>query len=313
MKKQLLIKALAGALFAVSFFTQDLKAQLILSKNLPAVGTTWHSIAKTQFSSILPTPPSAAPGINQTWDYDSFYNSMGTEYPSGNFEVIAKSSLSQQLQDSVPNATFIVRNTSALGTITNFYEEQADTLWNIANKSDTNPVNVLTSPLKYFVFNAPLNFVLNGQKYTGSGTLKIAGHTFNDVALFETVEFQPGITDTRQYAFYQISPYFLQVALLTFNDATKNYLVNIWVPDNMVSINEIENTTKLNIYPNPSNGNIILQADQFDTYQIFDMQGRLVNNFQVEKGEQSLQLSLNKGVYFMRSLQGGKSQKIIIQ
>jgi hypothetical protein len=313
MKKQLFINFISALVLFNFLFTQKLYGQFVLSKNLPGVGSTWQAVGKNQFNSLLPSPASAIGGTNQVWDYNSFYSNLGPEYPSGDFEVIAKSSLSQDDQDSVPSATWIVRSTSTIGTFTYFYEEQSDTLWNIANKNGTNPVSVLNNPLKNFVFNAPLNFVLNGQKYVGSGTLKIAGRDFENVALFETVEFQPGITNTRQYAFYQISPYFLQVALLTFNDAMKNYLVSVWIPGNMVSVNENDKQNELSLYPNPSNGNITIESTKLETYQIFDMKGSLINQIQLNPGKNNVQLNLDRGVYFVRSLATGKHQKIVIR
>ncbi|MCC6251541.1 MAG: T9SS type A sorting domain-containing protein [Bacteroidia bacterium] len=67
-------------------------------------------------------------------------------------------------------------------------------------------------------------------KYVGDGTLTTGNHTFNNLALLETVNSPTMTTHTRQFSFYQISPYFQLVAMFTFNDSTKNVIMNVYPP-----------------------------------------------------------------------------------
>ncbi len=215
-------------------------AQMTLSKNIPTVGTKWDSYGKLCFNSNMPTPPSPSSGSNQTWDYQSVYNhsSMGAEYYNGQYEVIPFSSIAQQDLDSAANATYAVKLTSANTFVPDmlyFYEDIGDSLNMIAQKSGTNPTMPISSQLqRFFVFNTPINATMIAQvselKYVGDGTLTTGNHTFNNLALLETVNSPTMTPHTRQFSFYQISPYFQLVAMFTFNDSTKNVLMNVYPP-----------------------------------------------------------------------------------
>lgn len=215
-------------------------AQMTLSKNIPTVGTKWDSYGKLCFNSNMPTPPSPSYGSNQTWDYQSVYNhsSMGAEYYNGQFEVIPFSSIAQQDLDSASNATYAVKLTSANTFVPDmlyFYEDIGDSLNIIARKQGTNPTMPISSQLqRVFVFNTPINATMIAEgaelKYVGDGTLTTGNHTFNNLALFETVNSPTMTPHTRQFVFYQISPYFQLAAMFTFNDSTKNVIMNVYPP-----------------------------------------------------------------------------------
>lgn len=238
MKKLLkTIAIVTGSLIAV-----NTNAQMTLSKNLPTVGTMWDAYGKMAFNSNMPTPPSPSFGSTQTWDYESVYNhaSMGSQSYSGQFEVVALSSIAQQDLDSAATATYAVKFTSAgfVPDMLYFYEDFGDSLYQIASKQGTNPTqpNVLSDMSRLFVFNTPINasMIIEGAelKYVGDGTLKVGGFTFNNLALLESLNLP--YPNTRQFSFYQTTPHFQLVARFTFNDSTKNIIMNIWAPSGTI-------------------------------------------------------------------------------
>ena len=68
---------------------------------------------------------------------------------------------------------------------------------------------------------------------------------------------------------------------------------------------------KLKLYPNPSNGTFVVDTKEKSTYQIYDINGRLVKQGELKIGQNNIQTNLKKGVYIMKTNQS--SLKIIVK
>lgn len=288
-------------------------AQLTLTKNLAPVGTKWDNYSKSQFNSTLTAPPNPSGGHNQIWDYDAFYNNLGTEYSGGTNEVIDLNSFSAQDLNTAQSPTYAEKLTNNIGTIIYFYKEVGDTLKLSATKNNNNPIqpsNLNSSNV--FIFNLPFNGTLGTLKYVGSGSLKIRGQTFNNVALFEDLS---NTNNTKQFQFYQISPYFvINLAWFTFNDVSKNYIINLRIPNNY-NLGVIENTSEdiFDIFPNPSSGTFTLQTEKGGVFELMDITGKVINTYHLKNNTETIQTNLPTGMYFIREKESGATQKLIIE
>lgn len=85
--------------------------------------------------------------------------------------------------------------------------------------------------------------------------------------------------------------------------------------DGPTSVKEVDNQPVLNIYPNPSRGEVFIACDaRIDQIRITDMTGRLVNQFLVQSS--SVQLQLNeKGVFIVQveTESGPIFQKLVVR
>lgn len=77
------------------------------------------------------------------------------------------------------------------------------------------------------------------------------------------------------------------------------------------SVNEVFQKTAFTIVPNPNNGSFsILNEDlQNNNFQIFNLEGKLVESV---LGNKSVNLTLKRGVYLLKSENGLKTQKLIV-
>ena len=78
----------------------------------------------------------------------------------------------------------------------------------------------------------------------------------------------------------------------------------------LLSTNEVK-LDKLKLYPNPSNGTFVVDTKEKSTYQIYDINGRLVKQGELKIGQNNIQTNLKKGVYIMKTNQS--SSKIIVK
>ena len=71
-------------------------------------------------------------------------------------------------------------------------------------------------------------------------------------------------------------------------------------------------TGSLNIYPNPTSGNIIIELDSPTTIEVVDIQGRTIIHEQFETGTSLLDLKgIENGVYFVKG--NGVTEKIVVE
>ncbi len=78
-------------------------------------------------------------------------------------------------------------------------------------------------------------------------------------------------------------------------------------------VKEVNSTSSLSLYPNPSRGNITLQSNQDGVFELRDNLGKVVGEYPVIYGENNLQLHLQPGVYYA-SLKGESgSLKVLVR
>lgn len=68
----------------------------------------------------------------------------------------------------------------------------------------------------------------------------------------------------------------------------------------------------LSLFPNPSNGQIVFETNVDDTFQILDLNGKVLQTLSLSAGRNEVQLDLENGIYFLRSMQGRQMRKILV-
>ena len=158
------------------------------------------------------------------------------------------------------------------------------TKWNtVLNKRDTVGYNhgLLTSYSfsSYWQFSMPLQYTLAVFPDTVSIAISIAPHSLS------------GVTHI----------------------GTKLYLDDLMFSNTPPSgINQISENTQLNIYPNPANNLITIDANDVVEVKLFDVVGKQITSTQQNQIDVS---NFNNGVYFIQvqTKQGNTSQKVIVQ
>ncbi len=73
------------------------------------------------------------------------------------------------------------------------------------------------------------------------------------------------------------------------------------------------NNFQINIYPNPSNGLVTLSTAIDNTFIIMDLNGRIIEEFEVLKGLKSIIINQPNGIYLIKDKQYGSVHRLIIQ
>lgn len=83
----------------------------------------------------------------------------------------------------------------------------------------------------------------------------------------------------------------------------------------IVSVNETSTSKpSYSVFPNPSNGQFTIQSSQANTrYEVLDITGKLLHTLNVNSTYETIDLNLPQGLYFLREVQSGVSQKLLIQ
>jgi hypothetical protein len=71
----------------------------------------------------------------------------------------------------------------------------------------------------------------------------------------------------------------------------------------------------LHIYPNPSNGNIVIEyyATKQGIAEIRDITGKLLQSFVLHQGRNDINLNLPAGMYFLQERNTGIVRKLVIE
>ena len=71
--------------------------------------------------------------------------------------------------------------------------------------------------------------------------------------------------------------------------------------------------TSLLLWPNPTSGPCTIQSEAASSVKVFDLQGRIVATFRIEKGENRLDLSgFPEGLYLIKS-EEGTVRKVLVK
>lgn len=222
MKKKNFLKTIAIAgVFAVA---TSANAQVVLTKTLPPIGTTYELWGNTSLPNTTAVPDT---GANITWDYST----ISTTY---NNDIIIRglSEVPSSEQTAVPNAVYVEEqilpgapNTDWLPRV--FFQDNGDFLIEIGKKNFGTTSPVLGSDT-VFEFNLPyqsstlVNLGTTGGgsgnfEYAGYGTLIIGSDTYNDVAMFKK-DFTMGSVNGSVFYFYTLTPHYHRLARIFFYD-----------------------------------------------------------------------------------------------
>lgn len=95
--------------------------------------------------------------------------------------------------------------------------------------------------------------------------------------------------------------------------AWRNYVLNnYWYETNPLFNSIVENeTTKLFVYPNPGSSPVtFINADKKLTYAVYDIQGQIIQQGEIQQGTNSIVLNEAKGTYILKA---GNSSTILVK
>ena len=159
----------------------------------------------------------------------------------------------------------------------------------------------------------------------------IMGVPHYEVWLAKTADFIDPVSSTSDAAFLQCATpmdknttYYWKVRGITLMDTSAWSPVSSFTTEGFIGINENLNGEALSVYPNPSNGQFVLQLESYssDNYriQVSDIAGRIVYNEEIScvPGENKINIALpevNDGIYNLIISKGDESisQKILVQ
>jgi ligand-binding sensor domain-containing protein len=78
------------------------------------------------------------------------------------------------------------------------------------------------------------------------------------------------------------------------------------------SVPTIYQNTTFAVFPNPNNGYFTIQSDKESAFELMDITGRIINTYRVY-GRLDVSENLPEGMYFVRDIENGVSQKIVIK
>ena len=91
-----------------------------------------------------------------------------------------------------------------------------------------------------------------------------------------------------------------------------DYIHDFFTGKNQINKVNIPTTGSLNIYPNPSNGQLIIELDSPTTIEVIDFKGNTIIHKQFDAGIANLDLrGTDNGVYFVKA--NGVTEKIVIE
>lgn len=99
----------------------------------------------------------------------------------------------------------------------------------------------------------------------------------------------PILTDTR-----------VEEVIVHYNDDTTLGLVDYSDYGCLLNTTDVE-AKKVKVYPNPNNGNFIIETKTKDSYRVFDLTGKLVNSGELLIGKNEVKTNLTKGVYVVKT------------
>ena len=97
-----------------------------------------------------------------------------------------------------------------------------------------------------------------------------------------------------------------------------DYWVVKLLPDSSNNLSEISQQKVCNIFPNPNDGQFIIDAPNINRVEIFDVSGEKLKTVSFHKSNNSRKINLkpfSRGVYFVKFYFGNSvtTQKLIIQ
>lgn len=307
--------------------TAFLNAQITLTNttSVPTAGSTftYHSVSNFTFdvSQI---------GADQTWDFSSAIPVVDGD--SNNSFVDASNTIDAT---SFPNASLAIQNnfdtsvsylssSEADLSFEGFYlENELRTIFTDKRELFKFPITfndtfneTFTSSTEYFTDNTfgsadgTIEFIADGY-----GTLILPYATVNDVLKVKVTELYtnrvidgvslPDYTTISNYWFNTSTKLFLASTNEQIIDgATTLYQANyISQPDLVLSIDDIDSSSKVSIYPNPSNDHFILKNELHHNFvaHIYDTKGLLIKSLDVLNGENRININdLSTGIYLLK-------------
>ncbi len=305
MKKKLLF----GFIFGASSF---IHAQVVMENHLPPFGAS-YSLNNITTSIAIPTA-----GANQTWDYSAI-----TTTPVTSFTVVDPATLPSKIKDSVPGTTYATRveiGGSPDVAPYDFILNKTTHYVKIGTKSSgSNPPEKKSDTIMMFNqgFGDTLTYGTGNVRvlYAGYGTLKAMTKVYQNVVMLKSFT---STTSNVAYQFYQFSPYFQQLFMVSTRSdtvVTKYYFEPTSAPNGLRE----ENILHASVYPNPVNDILNIQFDKPSTkakIEIMDMQGKsLLQQFFDQTQNIHTDLSgFEPGIYFLNLQSDGTitTRKLIV-
>lgn len=206
-------------------------AQVVLTKTLPPIGTTYENWGNFSLPASTVVPDT---GANVSWDYSTITVTKTYDY------IIQPLSAVPTAEQTFASAAGAVYAEEILAFTSNpewnardYYKDDGDYLIKVAAKGmATSPIQSASDTL--FKFNVPYqstaNLKLSNQsglvapfRYAGYGTLIIGSETYNDVVLFKE-----DVTTDSLYYFFTVTPHYHKLARIRFNNGQRQILY--WKP-----------------------------------------------------------------------------------
>jgi ELWxxDGT repeat protein len=171
----------------------------------------------------------------------------------------------------------------------------------------TTKVAVNDQPLDSIVTNGSDNKVMRFTKVTVTGGLITVSVSYS------------GHGDNAEISWIKVGKV---VAGTTCFDTTCQFRDREYATRNATNPSGIKQSTvsQFSVYPNPSNGLVTVKVAQneFDTYQVFSYDGKLISNSQIKANQTEVNIDLTNnagGLYFiqLKGKNGTASQKIIVE
>lgn len=272
------------------------QAQITLTKTLPPIGS------KMNMKEITSSISSATTGMAQTWDYSNATFSNVVSY-----EIVELNTLSQNIRDSFPAATYVQMMLVPGAPDINlnpmfFIEDRPDMLFQLGSQASGGTMDMTSDTLFLFThsFDSTLSYGnRHWVKYTGYGSMTIDGKTFDPVVMHEYTNKSDGKV---QHYFFTLSPYFQLLLAYSIESGTVSSAYYYQPEDASTSVTKDVAFEKIKLYPNPANDFVtIVNMPHGSTLSITDMAGKLVYGSTVA-GTQATISTANfvNGIYFIR-------------
>ncbi|MCK6639746.1 MAG: T9SS type A sorting domain-containing protein [Bacteroidia bacterium] len=67
------------------------------------------------------------------------------------------------------------------------------------------------------------------------------------------------------------------------------------------------------LYPNPSKGQFTILSEQGRTFELLDVSGKVIRVITIQNTQESVHVDIAPGLYFLRDVQSGSTQKLIVE
>lgn len=308
--------------------TAFINAQITLTNttSVPTVGSsfTYHNVTTIPLEVDV-----SQTGANQTWDL-SLLNADGGDSTiswvdaSGTLDAVNFPNATLALQNNLDSSVSYMSSSATDFSFEGFYFE------NEFRTTFSDKRELLKFPITYNdafneTFSSSSEYFTDNTLGSASGTIEIIADgygtlvlppftTINDVLKVKVTESYtsqvidgvslPDVTVISNYWFNAYTKLFIAVINEQIIDGDSEFSASyISQSDLVLGIDDLDSSTKVSIYPNPSNDYFVLknQLNHRFSAHLYDVKGLLVKSFDVFDGENSINVKdLNSGIYLLK-------------